>query len=552
MVCRGFGAFCLAWLAACGAASTPSTSLISAPATMTSHYLLGALARQENNDADAAVAFATASEADSSPYSALEHARALQRSGNSAAGLAIAQAATEKFPGSSDAWIALAELLLASMQPEAAQTAFQNARRLAPLDQRGYLLAAQALPDNAQRLALVRQFLARVPRSLDGNMALAEYLHQNPTEATAEQLGALHVALEVEPNQLDARLALATALLGHNDERAVAEVRSAFARSGDQLDIGLILLRTLGHLDRRHDASDVVHVMIDDRSPNELTTLALAAVDIGLFEDAQRIAETLAPASPQLARLVEATIALRRGDVATCIAKAAPLLAHDDSKDAQTLSIADAARSLLVQSYLRSDRAEVARQLAQDPDHLAMLVAYDPTPSAVQHAQHAIAKLPQTTDDERQRVVLLQAQIAIDSNDIAMAITLLTAAARRWPLAAAIQNISAYALMLGGNHEAVSLAGFQSSRAMRLSPGEPAIMDTRGLVLMAQGDGRQAVRWLDLAHRMAPGDAEIMLHLAQAFEADHAPKTAATLLEAAAQLPALPRVRAQITAAMRR
>lgn len=101
---------------------------------------------------------------------------------------------------------------------------------------------------------------------------------QRAALATLER--ALRVALDVEPNQLDARLSLATAMVARDDlDHALVEVRSAFSRSGDDLDIGILLMRLLAQADRRSEASDTLHVLVDERpvGKNALEAVASAA-----------------------------------------------------------------------------------------------------------------------------------------------------------------------------------------------------------------------------------------------------------------------------------
>jgi predicted Zn-dependent protease len=72
--------------------------------------------------------------------------------------------------------------------------------------------------------------------------------------------------------------------------------------------------------------------------------------------------------------------------------------------------------------------------------------------------------------------------------------------------------------------------------ARDLSPGDPAILDSWGWLLLRRGQPRAAVRALDRAARFAPLEPEILVHLAAAWAADGAPRTAAETLDRAAAL----------------
>jgi len=86
------------------------------------------------------------------------------------------------------------------------------------------------------------------------------------------------------------------------------------------------------------------------------------------------------------------------------------------------------------------------------------------------------------------------------------------------------------------------------AHARELAPGDPAVLDSWGWLLLQRGRTREAIRALDRASRFAPREPEIMLHLATGWAADHQPKTAARLLDQAAGLHPLPEVKRRIDA----
>lgn len=76
----------------------------------------------------------------------------------------------------------------------------------------------------------------------------------------------------------------------------------------------------------------------------------------------------------------------------------------------------------------------------------------------------------------------------------------------------AILNNLAWLYMETGNREALKLA----RRAWELAGNNPSVMDTYGMVLLKFGKHKQAIEILGKAARLAPGDAEIGKHLAEA------------------------------------
>jgi Flp pilus assembly protein TadD len=79
-----------------------------------------------------------------------------------------------------------------------------------------------------------------------------------------------------------------------------------------------------------------------------------------------------------------------------------------------------------------------------------------------------------------------------------------------------------------------------------LSPGEPAILDSWGWLLLRRGNPREAIRVLAQAVRFAPREPEILYHLAAAWAADGSPRTAREVLDRAAAMKPIPTVAKRI------
>lgn len=543
-----FGAICLVAAAGAGCGSAPPRPPL-LPISVTSNYVAGALAREADDHTAAATAFAAAAREAPAPFPLIEQALATQRAGNAAAGLALARTGLPRFAASADLWLALGQLSAAAHRPsDEVQQAFARARSLAPNDQRAYLMAARFHPEAAAQLQLVRALLQRQPRSLDGNMAYAELLGataldadtpaQRAALATLER--ALRVALDVEPNQLDARLSLATAMVARDDlDHALVEVRSAFSRSGDDLDIGILLMRLLAQADRRSEASDTLHVLVDERPVDALEAVASAALDLGLVADAMHIVEVIAVTDRARATRLQALAHMRRGDTQAALEALVPRMADVDDQ---------AARILAAEAWLQQGQPERTAALLNTANTVDELVLRARAEAAQGHATSAtIAKLASLLEEAAQwRVVVLQAQCALDRNDAAAAVQVLAPSIASLADVALAQQVWAQAL--AATTQRLGEALLASRRAMRLAPGDGTNIATYGYVLLQRNQPRAAVRALDLAHRLNPADAEIALHLAQALAADGAPRSAATLAAAAARLPASARVQTQIRA----
>ncbi|MGN6107839.1 MAG: tetratricopeptide repeat protein, partial [Kofleriaceae bacterium] len=116
--------------------------------------------------------------------------------------------------------------------------------------------------------------------------------------------------------------------------------------------------------------------------------------------------------------------------------------------------------------------------------------------------------------------------------DTARALALVEPLARTEQVAAL--NLAGY--LLADRNERLADAERYLRRARELAPGDPAVLDSWGWLLLRRGDSRGAVRALDQAARFAPREPEILVHLAAAWAADGAPRTAALTLDRAAAL----------------
>ncbi|MCW5802281.1 MAG: tetratricopeptide repeat protein, partial [Deltaproteobacteria bacterium] len=133
---------------------------------------------------------------------------------------------------------------------------------------------------------------------------------------------------------------------------------------------------------------------------------------------------------------------------------------------------------------------------------------------------------------------LARARLADHAGDKAAALTGAEAVVRARPDSALALNLAGY--LLADTGARLADAERYLRKARELSPGDPAVLDSWGWLLLRRGDTRGAVAALDRATRFAPREPEILLHLAEAWLADGAPRTAtATLDRVQALLPRL-------------
>jgi predicted Zn-dependent protease len=118
--------------------------------------------------------------------------------------------------------------------------------------------------------------------------------------------------------------------------------------------------------------------------------------------------------------------------------------------------------------------------------------------------------------------------------DNASAIVELETLLRAQPDHVAALNLIGYLLADSGTR--LDDAARYLAHARELSPGDPAVLDSWGWLLYKRGKTRDAIRALDRASRYAPLEPDILVHLAAAWLADRAPRTAASVLARAVAL----------------
>ena len=502
------------------------------------HYLDGKLhAYREEWPAAAAALAAAAKAAPDQPLVAVELARAQHHAKHDALARTTLEAARKQWPRHPHVWVASGDLL-AEIDRVQAIAAYRRAIELEPGEDRAYLGLAKLEPGPAA-LATLRRLVARVPTSVDGHYLLGQRLVATDRDAAVTELRAV---LELDPDHIDARIDLARVLRMQGQlPAAIVETRSAFDRSGQALELAEELFWLLCEADDRTSAIDLLTLLDDDHSDNDaLATVARLDRTLGRLDDARAIGGRIAKTDAAAGALVLAEVELAAGDPESAAKRTlavrtrrsgssrragsprrryspqAPQRALDAiaparARKPESLELATIAAFALVDLGKRADATRAARRVRRQ-------AGGDVRPARL--AEHA------RRDGGRDRAV--------------------EPLARAKPDFVGALNLAGY--LLADRNQRLGDAERYLKRARELAPGDPAILDSWGWYLLRRDRRRDAIRALDLAARISPREPEILLHLATAWLADKAPKTALALLDRAVGLHPTPAVRRRIDA----
>jgi predicted Zn-dependent protease len=439
------------------------------------HYLAGRLALYQDDAGTAADELAAASAAaPDEPMIVVEQARALAKAHRIDEAERVLEAARLKWPDHEQIWLVSGELLEKNDADDAVR-AYQRAIALEPSDERPYLGVARVeleLHHPRRAEAILRKLVLRVPASVDGRYRLAQRL--SARGALSDAVTQLRAVIERDPDHLDARLDLARALRRSGDlAQAIAQTRSAFDRAGQPVDIAEELFGLLCEADDLQGAIDLLTLLDDDRSDAE--TLAIVArlnIGLGRLDVAARIGQHLDAMEPQLASLVRVELALAHHDLAAAEKAAAAI-------HAGTPAFAQARRQLADAAMSAGDTA---------------------------HARELIAPLIESEADR----AFVEARIRAREHDTTAALALLSPILREHPDEVAALNIAGY--LLADAHTRLADAERYLRHARELAPGDPAVLDSWGWLMLAEGKRGEGLRALEQAARLAPLDPEILAH----------------------------------------
>lgn len=527
---------CLA-LCACTPAKPPVRPLPPMSSSAYAYYLDGKLAGYRS-DWDAAVDSLreAAKAAPDQPMIAVELARALSKAKKDVAARETLAAARKKWPEHPQVWRVSGDLLAGSAKGEAIR-AYRRAIELSPDDEEAYLGLAklQAAGDAEDTL---RELVDKLPGSVEGHYRLAVQLYKKGQLAAA--ITSLRRVLEHDPDHLDARLDLARALRRTGDlPRAIEQTRSAFDRSGQALDIAEELYWLLCEADDRTAAIDLLTLLDDDRSDVEaLAAVARLERGLGRTEQARAIANRVAIVEPDAGTLLHAELDLAADP--TGVAKKLLAIAPDSPRFADARRLA--ATALLAANDAAGALAAItpAREAHPKDLEVALVALY----ARADTGDVAGAKAQAAALGSGLGATIVRARFLDHIGDTSGALALLEPKIAEHPDSSTLLNLAGY-ILADGNRRLADAEKWLS-HARELAPGDPAILDSWGWLLVRQGKSREAVRILDRAARFAPGEPEILFHLATAWVADGAPRTALAILDRASALHPTSAVRKRI------
>lgn len=528
--------------AACHHTPKP-VSVAPLPQAAYAHYLAGKLALYRD-DVDAATRelSAASAAAPDQPIIAVELARALVKAKREDAARDVMLRARTAWPDHAQVWLASGEVLEAT-QPKEALRAYRRAIELEPTDERGYVGLArtqEAAGDHAGAERTLRALIAKIPESVDGHYRLAQRLDEKgDRDAAVVQLRAV---LEWEPDHLDARMDLARTLrrMGKLQE-AVVQARSAFDRAGQPMDLAEELFWLLCEADDRQGAIDLLTLLDDDRSDADaLATVAALQRGLGRTPEARVVAEHIKTLDPDESTIAHAECDLAEGLTDGAITK---LLTINESSPRYLES-----RRVLVNAYLAAHDGKKALDVLAPlrkahPDQLQL--AFAEALAHIEAGDKATARaLASKLTGEA--APYLRARIADKLGEPAQVIAILDPAVLALPDHVGALNLLGYTL--AQQKLRLDDAERYLAHARDLQPGDASILDSWGYLLLQRGQSRQAVRALDRAARFSPREPEILVHLAQAWAADGAPRRAGEVLDAAVALKPPPELLQRIDA----
>jgi Flp pilus assembly protein TadD len=199
--------------------------------------------------------------------------------GDDASALDSARRAATLAPENFDAQFTLGRALYGAGDDVGASRAFRAAVALRPEDARALFFLATTLEragDDAAALAAYRELVIKQPRAAEGHLGLGVLLVKRGGAQTDEGLKELSLALEIDPNLYEARVALGRALLSKG--RAAESIEhlrraSALALGNPEPHYQLSLAyRRLGRKDEAAAESEVVRRIHESRRSTGATT----------------------------------------------------------------------------------------------------------------------------------------------------------------------------------------------------------------------------------------------------------------------------------------
>lgn len=545
-------------LACAGARPAPDASLASAPlsAEAYAHYLRGRLAALEGDYPRAAAemrAAAAAAPGEASIQVAL--ADSLYRAGRRDQARIAIEAAQVRFPDSSVVWRESGRILRGIGRHADAVRAYHRAIDLAPDAEASYLGLASAelgLGRAGHAEQAYRELLRRRPLSVVGHVRLARRLVARGRASEAEAETHLRRALELDPSQTRARVALARILRDRGQAReAIALLRDAFDRTSS-VDIGERLFQELLEVGDRDAAAALLGQL--DRDDLELevrVTFGYLYLQIGEHQAALRLARKLAERNPTSGpvRLLEGRALAEAGKRDDAIAV---LLAVAPERQAFTDCRALAAELAARGGKDAEARTAVEEALRSHPHDAGLIAAQALVAELGGRVAEARAVLTAALEARPTEVELLYALAALEDRqgNPTRAVELAERILARDPDHAGALNFIGFSLA----DRSVDLPRAERllTHALELAPRDGYVLDSVGWLRFRQRRFAASLALLERAARLAPAEPEILWHLGELHLAMRQPRRALAVYERARALgpeePVRRRIEARIQA----
>ncbi len=511
----------LALIAACGGSSkrvAPRPAPAPLRADAYGHYLRGQVALFEGDFVRAVAELTRACQVapEEAPI-AVALISALYESGDRAAADRAMRAAEQRWPKSAQVWMKSGALYRGTDEHAKAAKSFRRALRFGAdthvlfLDYAGELAA---IGERKKAEGVYRKLITTGEASDEAHYQLARLLYQdaNP-KASARHL---EKAVELSPYDLRAWALLSVTLrqLGE-PERALQALRHPFDRSGgdarvaEQLFVELLELGPPAHVHELAPALDRDDLSLDTRigmGHLQMRTGDFAAA----LATADRLALVHASGAPLEELRARALMGLGRGQEAEGAlrgvaasdpgyplmqAMLANLLAEQGKLEEASGVLDAASKSFPDDAELTLARAQVFEESGQIEE-------------ARQVLQEAVSAHPRAS-----RPLYALAELLSRHGELAAAIALIAPLIDADPRDASALNYVGYTLI--SQKAKWSRARILLLRALELEPDNSSILDSYGWYLLCSSQLQRARPYLERAARLAPAEAEVLLHLAE-------------------------------------
>ena len=431
--------------------------------------------------------------------------------------LAAAAAIEKKQPGKAIAPFLRGSVYLAERDFKKARAGFEAALAAQPAFYvAGYRLALLDMQEGHPDAARTRLegMLDKDPRNEELLLGYADLLPA--TGGSPEQVrAAIDKAIAAHPDSARARLALVRYLSKRNERQAAVDAAQAAVTA---LPNNVQMLEALGSVQLAIDPRQAVETfkrVVNLQPQNALAYVRLAEVQTALkdYESAivnERKALALKSDLPQAYNALAKTY-IASGQQAEAIAEARKLQKAQPEK---AIGYALEGEILARQKKLPEAANAFRLAMSHEPNPMLATRAYVALQAANKPAEaDALAKKWMNDHPKDVTIPLLQAQQDLQRRDLPAA----RAAYQRVLQIDANNSVALnnLAWVLGETNDPKAIE--YAEQAHRIAPFNPSVMDTLGWALTRNGQAKRGLELLRMASAMAPGSADIRLHLAKAM-----------------------------------